>query len=232
MLHARVYFRSLHLGNVVRTPEGRMGLIDIADLRVSARRSAPPSAFAISSTCCATNRIEPGSSTTASTWCSRPISAAARSTGHSSSSSSNCNWIEQGMFAATRLTRSPRYQPHPQPLDPAAGLAGPAHRNVLGRRPFRLSPAFLYLAGCTDAAVRDTATASASPANGLAAVHRLPRLQQLHDAEPVLVDPENSTGSLLKRPCTSPSCSSAPPSWRSKLPSASRPRPGWLPLAR
>ncbi|HCF2343221.1 toluene tolerance protein [Pseudomonas paraeruginosa] len=38
-LHARgVYFRSLHLGNVVRTPEGRMGLIDIADLRV--QRSA------------------------------------------------------------------------------------------------------------------------------------------------------------------------------------------------
>lgn len=30
--------------------------------------------------------------------------------------------------------------------------------------------------------------------------------------------PENSTGSLLKRPCTSPSCSSAPPSWRSKPP--------------
>ncbi|MBG6524161.1 toluene tolerance protein [Pseudomonas aeruginosa] len=38
-LHAKgVYFRSLHLGNVVRTPEGRMGLIDIADLRV--QRSA------------------------------------------------------------------------------------------------------------------------------------------------------------------------------------------------
>ena len=29
-----VYFRSLHLGNIVRTPEGNFGLIDIADLRV------------------------------------------------------------------------------------------------------------------------------------------------------------------------------------------------------
>lgn len=28
-----IYFRSLHLGNVVLTPEGRLGLIDIADLR-------------------------------------------------------------------------------------------------------------------------------------------------------------------------------------------------------
>ena len=28
-----VYFRSAHLGNVVLTPEGRLGLIDIADLR-------------------------------------------------------------------------------------------------------------------------------------------------------------------------------------------------------
>lgn len=28
-----VYFRSLHLGNVVRTPDGRMGLIDLADMR-------------------------------------------------------------------------------------------------------------------------------------------------------------------------------------------------------
>lgn len=28
-----VYFRSLHLGNVVRTPEGRLGLIDIADMK-------------------------------------------------------------------------------------------------------------------------------------------------------------------------------------------------------
>lgn len=31
---AGVYFRSLHLGNVVRTPDGRLGLIDFADLRV------------------------------------------------------------------------------------------------------------------------------------------------------------------------------------------------------
>lgn len=30
---AGVYFRSLHLGNVVLTPEGELGLIDIADLR-------------------------------------------------------------------------------------------------------------------------------------------------------------------------------------------------------
>ncbi|QLC73530.1 toluene tolerance protein [Pseudomonas sp. LPB0260] len=28
-----VYFRSLHLGNIVLTPEGELGLIDIADLR-------------------------------------------------------------------------------------------------------------------------------------------------------------------------------------------------------
>lgn len=33
-IHAQgVYFRSLHLGNVVLTPEGQLGLIDIADLR-------------------------------------------------------------------------------------------------------------------------------------------------------------------------------------------------------
>jgi len=33
-LHANgVYFRSLHLGNIVRTPEGQLGLIDIADLK-------------------------------------------------------------------------------------------------------------------------------------------------------------------------------------------------------
>jgi tRNA A-37 threonylcarbamoyl transferase component Bud32 len=32
-----VYFRSVHLGNVVLTPEGTLGLIDIADLRVSSR---------------------------------------------------------------------------------------------------------------------------------------------------------------------------------------------------
>jgi hypothetical protein len=29
-----VYFRSLHLGNVVCTPEGRLGLIDFSDLRI------------------------------------------------------------------------------------------------------------------------------------------------------------------------------------------------------
>lgn len=29
-----VYFRSLHLGNVVRMPDGRFGLIDVADLRI------------------------------------------------------------------------------------------------------------------------------------------------------------------------------------------------------
>ncbi|QXI29027.1 toluene tolerance protein [Pseudomonas vanderleydeniana] len=28
-----IYFRSLHLGNVVRTPEGKLGLIDVADMR-------------------------------------------------------------------------------------------------------------------------------------------------------------------------------------------------------
>ncbi len=33
-LHQKgVYFRSLHLGNVVRTPEGTLGLIDIADMK-------------------------------------------------------------------------------------------------------------------------------------------------------------------------------------------------------
>ncbi|SDG58531.1 hypothetical protein SAMN05216603_102383 [Pseudomonas benzenivorans] len=38
-LHAKgVFFRSLHLGNIVLTPEGQLGLIDIADLR--AQRSA------------------------------------------------------------------------------------------------------------------------------------------------------------------------------------------------
>ena len=37
-LHAKgVYFRSLHLGNVVLTPEGALGLIDIADLRPALR---------------------------------------------------------------------------------------------------------------------------------------------------------------------------------------------------
>ena len=35
-LHDRgVYFRSLHLGNIVMTPEGTLGLIDIADMRFS-----------------------------------------------------------------------------------------------------------------------------------------------------------------------------------------------------
>jgi hypothetical protein len=34
---AGIYFRSLHLGNVVLTPEGRLGLIDISDLRVHRR---------------------------------------------------------------------------------------------------------------------------------------------------------------------------------------------------
>jgi tRNA A-37 threonylcarbamoyl transferase component Bud32 len=29
-----VYFRSLHIGNVVYTPEGRLGLIDFSDLRI------------------------------------------------------------------------------------------------------------------------------------------------------------------------------------------------------
>lgn len=37
-LHERgVYFRSLHLGNVVQTPEGRLGLIDIADMKTQRR---------------------------------------------------------------------------------------------------------------------------------------------------------------------------------------------------
>jgi tRNA A-37 threonylcarbamoyl transferase component Bud32 len=40
-LHAAgVYFRSLHLGNIVLTPEGAFGLIDIADLRAG-KRSLP-----------------------------------------------------------------------------------------------------------------------------------------------------------------------------------------------
>ncbi len=29
-----IYFRSLHLGNVVCTPDGRLGLIDFSDLRI------------------------------------------------------------------------------------------------------------------------------------------------------------------------------------------------------
>lgn len=32
-----IYFRSLHLGNIVLTPDGALGLIDIADLRTSKR---------------------------------------------------------------------------------------------------------------------------------------------------------------------------------------------------
>lgn len=32
-----IYFRSLHLGNVVLLPDGRMGLIDFSDLRISPR---------------------------------------------------------------------------------------------------------------------------------------------------------------------------------------------------
>lgn len=34
---AGVYFRSLHLGNIVLTPENQLGLIDIADLRAHGR---------------------------------------------------------------------------------------------------------------------------------------------------------------------------------------------------
>lgn len=34
-LHEKgIHFRSLHLGNIVLTPEGRMGLIDIADMKI------------------------------------------------------------------------------------------------------------------------------------------------------------------------------------------------------
>ncbi|MDF3935459.1 phosphotransferase [Pseudomonas citronellolis] len=37
-LHERgVYFRSLHLGNVVQTPEGKLGLIDISDMKTQRR---------------------------------------------------------------------------------------------------------------------------------------------------------------------------------------------------
>jgi tRNA A-37 threonylcarbamoyl transferase component Bud32 len=32
--NAGVYFRSLHLGNVILSPDGRMGLIDFSDLRI------------------------------------------------------------------------------------------------------------------------------------------------------------------------------------------------------
>ncbi|WP_421548882.1 toluene tolerance protein [Pseudomonas sp. QD4] len=38
ILHERgIYFRSAHLGNIVLTPEGQLGLIDIADLKVFSR---------------------------------------------------------------------------------------------------------------------------------------------------------------------------------------------------
>lgn len=37
-LHGQgIYFRSLHLGNVVQTPEGHLGLIDIADMKAQRR---------------------------------------------------------------------------------------------------------------------------------------------------------------------------------------------------
>lgn len=35
--HRGIYFRSLHLGNIVATPEGTLGLIDIADLSIQRR---------------------------------------------------------------------------------------------------------------------------------------------------------------------------------------------------
>jgi hypothetical protein len=38
---AGIYFRSLHLGNIVLTPAGALGLIDIADLRAG-QRPIPP----------------------------------------------------------------------------------------------------------------------------------------------------------------------------------------------
>ncbi len=41
-LHAAgIYFRSLHLGNIVLTPSGELGLIDIADLRAGGRPLPP-----------------------------------------------------------------------------------------------------------------------------------------------------------------------------------------------
>jgi hypothetical protein len=36
-----IYFRSLHLGNIVLTPDGSFGLIDIADMRVGSRPLRP-----------------------------------------------------------------------------------------------------------------------------------------------------------------------------------------------
>ena len=38
---AGIYFRSLHLGNIVLTPDGALGLIDIADLRAGSRAIPP-----------------------------------------------------------------------------------------------------------------------------------------------------------------------------------------------
>lgn len=35
--HRGIYFRSLHLGNIVLTPEGTLGLIDIADLAIHSK---------------------------------------------------------------------------------------------------------------------------------------------------------------------------------------------------
>ena len=41
-LHAKgVYFRSLHLGNIILTPDNRLGLIDIADMRFLASSLSP-----------------------------------------------------------------------------------------------------------------------------------------------------------------------------------------------
>lgn len=41
-LHALgIYFRSLHLGNIVQTPEGMLGLIDISDMRFYRRALGP-----------------------------------------------------------------------------------------------------------------------------------------------------------------------------------------------
>lgn len=37
-----VYFRSIHLGNVIMTPKGRLGLIDVSDMKIY-RRSLPAS---------------------------------------------------------------------------------------------------------------------------------------------------------------------------------------------
>lgn len=34
---AGIYFRSIHLGNIVQTPEGQLGLIDVADLKAGRR---------------------------------------------------------------------------------------------------------------------------------------------------------------------------------------------------